>query len=240
MISTDTDVVVLAISTFARLGLSKMWIGFGKTKDFRWLPIHDITAELEMPVSALPFFHAFTGCDTTSAFRGKGKKSAWQVWEVFPDVTEVFSRLSSMPDSVTDNDMEMLEAFVCIMYDRATCTFEVNDARFELFARKQRVFDAIPPTRDALLQHIKRSVYQGGHVWGQVLACRQALPSPADWGWTNDSGVWKPKWTLLPSVTSSCRELLKCGCKKSNCVGNCKCYRSGLSCTGLCTCNCQR
>ena len=22
-------------------------------------------------------------------------------------------------------------------------------------------------------------------------------------------------------------------------VGNCKCYRSGLSCTGLCTCNCQ-
>ena len=114
-----------------------MWIGFGKTKDFRWLPIHDITAELEMPVSALPFFHAFTGCDTTSAFRGKGKKSAWQVWEVFPDVTEVFSRLSSMPDSVTDNDMEMLEAFVCIMYDRATCTFKVNDARFELFARKQ-------------------------------------------------------------------------------------------------------
>ena len=241
MYSTDTDIAVLAISTFSKLELNKLWIGFGRNKDFRWPPIHEMVTSLKVPVSALPFFHAFTGCDTVSAFRGKGKKSAWQTWEVFPDATEVFVRLGRMPDSITEDDMEILEAFVCILYDRATSTFGVNDARFELFARKQRSFDALPPTRDALFQHTKRAAYQSGHVWSQVLVSNQDLPSPENWGWLKDkdSGTWKPKWTILPPVASSCQELLKCGCKKSNCVGNCKCYRSGLPCTGLCTCNCQ-
>lgn len=241
MYSTDTDVVVLAVSVFPKLGLDKLWIGFGRNKDFRWLPVHDIGDSLGIPVSALPFFHAFTGCDTVSAFRGKGKKTAWQVWEVFPDATEVFARLGMSPASITEDDIEILEAFVCILYDRATTTFAVNEARFELFARKQRAFDAIPPTRDALIQHIRRAVYQGGYVWSQIVACSQTLPSPEHWGWMkdNDDTIWKPKWTLLPSVAASCQELTKCGCKKTTCVGNCKCYRSGLPCTGLCTCNCQ-
>ena len=160
---------------------------------------------------------------------------------MFPDAAEVFTRLGMTPASISEADIDILEAFVCILYDRATSTFAVNEARFELFARKQRPFDAIPPTRDALLQHIKRAAYQGGHVWSQLLTCNQTLPSPSNWGWVKDKdeGMWKPKWTSLPSVAASCQELLKCGCKKSNCTGNCKCYRSGLPCTGLCTCNCQ-
>ena len=120
-----------------------------------------------------------------------------------------------------------------------TTTFAVNEARFELFARKQRPYDAIPPTRGALLEHIKRAAYQSGHVWAQAELCIQQVPSPEHWGWMKDNDSWKPKWTSLPAVAASCQELLKCGCKKSSCVGNCKCYRSGLPCTGLCTCNCQ-
>ena len=34
--------------------------------------------------------HGFTGCDVASAFRGRGKKSAWQTWDVFDKVTETF------------------------------------------------------------------------------------------------------------------------------------------------------
>ena len=29
--------------------------------------------------------------------------------------------------------------------------------------------DALPPSRAALIQHIKRAVYQGGHCWGKML-----------------------------------------------------------------------
>jgi len=32
--------------------------------------------------------HALTGCDT-SAFCGIGKKTTWDAWEVFPEVTNI-------------------------------------------------------------------------------------------------------------------------------------------------------
>jgi hypothetical protein len=55
--------------------------------------------------------------------------------------------------------LEFIEAFVVIMYDRTTTTFPVNKARLEMLARKQRQYDAIPPTRAALLEHTKREPY---------------------------------------------------------------------------------
>ena len=150
---TDTDFVVLAVATFQQLGLEILWIGFGMNKNFRWLPIHAISKDLGIRAVGLPFFHAFTGCDTVPAFHGKGKKSAWKTWEVFPDATDVFTRLSKRHD-----------------------TFAVDNARLERFAKNQRSYDAIPPTFDALMEHTKRAVYQGGLVWGQTLECFQCLP----------------------------------------------------------------
>jgi hypothetical protein len=41
------------------------------------------------------------------------------------------------------------------MYDKTTTTLSVNKARFEMFAQKQRQYDAIPPTRAALIEHTK-------------------------------------------------------------------------------------
>ena len=76
IVSSDTDVVVLDISAYVDLNIDALWLAFGKGENFRWLPIHDISKSLGPRSKALPFFHAFTGCDTVSAFVGKGKKSA--------------------------------------------------------------------------------------------------------------------------------------------------------------------
>ena len=38
---------------------------------------------------ALPAFLVMTGYDTTSAFFGKGKNSAWAAWRAVPEVTGV-------------------------------------------------------------------------------------------------------------------------------------------------------
>jgi hypothetical protein len=38
VISTDTDVVVLAISIFEKLAKDKLWIAFGKGKYRQWIP----------------------------------------------------------------------------------------------------------------------------------------------------------------------------------------------------------
>jgi hypothetical protein len=118
IVSSDTDVVVIGISLFAQLEVEQLWIAFGKGKDFRWvsISIHDIAKTLGPRARTLPFFHAFSGCDTVSAFTGKGKKSCWQAWNVFPDETEVFSRLSTPIDNVGSDCLD-IEAFVVIMYD---------------------------------------------------------------------------------------------------------------------------
>ena len=238
IVSSDTDVVVIGVSVFDDLGLEQLWITFGKGKDMRWLPIHTIVAKLGPRSKALPFFHAFTGCDTVSAFVGKGKKTAWQAWNVYDNATETFRSLSKPCDSLTEQDIDVIEEFVVIMYDRSSISTKVNETRLDLFARKQRPYNNIPPSRAALVEHIKRSILQAGHTWGQSLCKTQDLPSPSSWGWTKNDGVWVPYWTSVAPIAASCQELVKCGCRM-NCSGNCKCFKSGLSCSALCSCNCS-
>jgi len=105
-----------------------------------------------------------------SVDRGKGKKSAWQTWNVCEDVTETFKKLSNCPQEISDDDLQKLENFVVLMYDRSNAASCVNEARLDHFARKQRTYDAIPPTTAALREHAKRAAYQGGVIWGKATA----------------------------------------------------------------------
>ena len=80
----------------------------------------------------------------------------------------------------------------------------INEVQKLLFTYKGCQMSSLPPTKSALQQHIRRAVFQGGHIWATV-AYRQ-IPSPADWGWTC-SEHWTPLWTHLPEeypVQSCC------------------------------------
>ncbi|KAL0198142.1 hypothetical protein M9458_006682, partial [Cirrhinus mrigala] len=238
----DTDILVVAVNVFATLqdaGLEKIWIEFGQGQSIRWLPIHDMVVNLGPEKSSgMLFFHAFTGCDVVSAFRGKSKKSAWQAWEVCPEVSPVFKKLSQYPPIIEDADLNILEKFVITMYDKQSTTCKVDEARLDLFARKQRSYDAIPPTSASLVQHVKRSAFQAACIWGQATVCKMQTESPANWGWQKDGQIWQVLWTTLPPIAQTCEQLTKCGCK-TECQGRCKCYRFGLKCTQLCACACE-
>ena len=87
--TTDSDVVVLAVSAFIALShqIAELWVAFGTQRRFRYIPIHFIAEQLEpSKAAALPAFQALTGCDTTSSFFGKGKKTAWTCWQFLPDL----------------------------------------------------------------------------------------------------------------------------------------------------------
>ena len=149
--TVDTDVVVLAISNFRRLGISKMWIAFGVGKQYRYIAIHDIVRALgDEKSQVLHVFHAFTGCDQTSAFLGRGKSTAWATWISYGEATSAFTALCRMP-GMQDvlNAMPVLERFVVLLYDRTSPCQGVNDARKVLFAQKGRTLENIPP----LLMH---------------------------------------------------------------------------------------
>ena len=112
---------------------------------------------------ALPFFHAFTGCDTVSSLNRIGKKKAWETWQVLPSLTKTFQELAVCPDHLISFSMDEVESFDTILCNRTTeCKF-VNEDRKKLFASGRQI-ENIPPTRDSLIQHTNEAIYQGIHI----------------------------------------------------------------------------
>ncbi|KAJ8397883.1 hypothetical protein AAFF_G00435720 [Aldrovandia affinis] len=239
--TVDTDVVILAVAAAGRLDIDELWVAFATGKNFRYLAAHEMAVALgPNKCQWLPFFHAFTGCDTVSCFSGRGKKTAWETWkacdEVTDEVTTAFCTLAATPTiSTVDDYMDSLERFVVLLYDRTSSQEHVNEARKHLFTQRSRSIEAIPPTREALRQHIKRAAYQAGFCWGLMMICTPELPSPSEWGWVQSDNGWGICWTTLPEATEACRQLITCGCKKG-CKGQCKCVKATLQCTALCHC----
>ena len=86
--TADTDVIVILVGVFFELtkiqSCIDLWITFGVDKNFRFYSVNSICTNIGGAMSlSLPVFHALTGCDTTTAFRGKGKKLAWQAWQAY-------------------------------------------------------------------------------------------------------------------------------------------------------------
>ena len=234
--TVDTDVVVLAMATFDQIQPDELWVSFGTGSNFRYIAVHELVATLSpRQCLSLPVFHAITGCDTVSAFAGRGEKTAWETWQVFPEVTDAFLNLLCMADDIGEESMVLLERFVILMYDRTSDIIEVNEARKYLFTQKSRSIENIPPTQAALTQHIKCASYQA-NCWNQALVLEPELLYPSDWGWTKGTNRWQPLWTTLPEASKSCHELIHCSCKKG-CSGRCKCRKAALKCTGLGFCS---
>jgi len=74
---------------------------------------------------------------------------------VCDEVSSSFAKLSQCPSAVEDSDLQALERFVVLMYDRSRDVTIVNEASLDLFARKQRPYDSIPPTQAPLKEHAK-------------------------------------------------------------------------------------
>ena len=94
----------------------------------------------------------------------------WDIRNVYPAITRQFASLVNKPqlDDV-DAAMDQLEKFVVLLYNKLCTTSYVNVVRFDLFARKGRDVNDIPPTKGAFLQHARRATYQAGHCWGQPM-----------------------------------------------------------------------
>ena len=93
----------------------ELWITYGSGKN-----VQNILAISLGPdkASTLPIFHAPIGCDTVSSFRGRGKKTAWDVWNLFSQLKLVLKVLKASPQEITEEYMAFLERFVVLIYNR--------------------------------------------------------------------------------------------------------------------------
>ena len=213
--TVDTYVVILAIANFHKINVSELWIAFGTGKQLRYIPGHTI-AHIMTPLAreGLPFFHAVTGCTTVFAFSGRGTKGAYETWKSFPQVSASFGHLSARLDSISGADFEMIGKFVILLYSRTCLASSINEARQLLFSQGTRTLNNIPPTEDALLQHVKRAAHQAGFIWGQSLENIQQIPNFSNWGWQQIDDRWTPIWITLPEASKFSQELIHCGRKK--------------------------
>ncbi|MEL7307803.1 MAG: hypothetical protein AAGK05_07940 [Pseudomonadota bacterium] len=79
--TVDTDVIVILVGKMKTIRsihpAAQIFVAFGNGRNFQFIDVNRIYKEMgEVFSECLPVFHAFTGCDTTSSFYGKGKKSA--------------------------------------------------------------------------------------------------------------------------------------------------------------------
>ena len=135
--------LLCSLYAFAQLTSSpnELWVAFGTGTHYRLIPAHKICAAIGLDKClALPMFHAFTGCDTDSCFSGRGKRTAWDTWNMYPEPTGQFASLMKKPQlGDVDAAMDTIQRFVVLLYDKTNTGSEVNMVRFEIFARKGRV-----------------------------------------------------------------------------------------------------
>ena len=158
--ATDTGVVVIAVAVSSILQNCEVWIAFGHDNKLRYIPCHRIVNKLGTDASSgLVFFHAMSGCDTVSAFRGVGKKTARAIWYSMSHLDHIFARLSHAPKQIFTEDLKQLERVVVLLYQRTPHPLSrVNDARKLMFTQNRRI-DNILPTLLALDQNVKRAAY---------------------------------------------------------------------------------
>ena len=159
---------------------------------------------------ALMALHAFTGCDTSSAFKGVGKVKPIKLLQKVPRFQSVLARLGDDWEVPVDL-MDDLEDFTCSMYSKPRFS-KVDELRHftlkqkcgvdaQLSASKNVDMGTIPPCRACLQQHIRRVNYQVG-VWKRANRANPDVPDPTDGhGWTMNGDSLEPLWTdaeILP------------------------------------------
>ena len=149
--TVDTDVLVILVGKLHVLKEVQpeldLWLAFGMGRNILFISVNSILGKPRS--TSLPVFHALTGCDTTSCFFGKGKKSAWQTWKIFPEVTPTDSKC--LPRrylcNLRQTHFKQIERYTVIMYDKLSPLSDINLTRMELFCKNGKAMDKLPPTQ---------------------------------------------------------------------------------------------
>ena len=98
---------------------------------------------------------------------GEERRQRGDVWNLFPELTPVLKAMLMLSENIEYTCLDVIERFVILLYDRISSLSKVNEVRQELFSRKAISLENIPLTQASLRQHVKRTVFQGGFVWGK-------------------------------------------------------------------------
>ena len=227
--SPDTDVAILGVCLSEHFTVNLYFLtGVGNKTMI--LDLKKVASHLGQSIcSSLIGVHIFTGCDSTSAFYGKGKKKHFDLACKHEAFLSAFKDLGTSLD-LRESTMKALEKFVCHMYGQHKAN-DVNDARYKVFCLGTTTpLEKTIPTI-ALKEHCKHVNHQAA-IWKRTLQRRMSMPSPAGHGWHMENGELKITWMTQPPAPESIRVVVNCGCKNGKCDNRrCSCVDAQLACT---------
>lgn len=235
IVADDTDVLVLSLS-FSKDIPCRVYQKCGTQNRTRFLDVTKLCQSLGESVAvALIGMYAFTGCDTVSAFAGRGKMGTFKLLKTDKTYQEAFLELGRAW-AVSDELFKKLEEITCRMYVPSTHITDVSLLRYQLFCTRRGEVESsqLPPCQDCLFMHVTRANYQAA-IWRRSLQSQPSVPSPNDHGWsTNDEGQLEIQWMRGPPAPDAVLQFLSCKCVRSCKLPECPCLNNGLKCTNLC------
>lgn len=149
----------------------------------------------------------------------------------FPWSNRSFLFMSNIQCQLRENSMVLIERFVVLLYFWAIELSNINEANQQVFFRKSKSLESIPPTEAASKQHTLKAAFQGVYVLSQSLEKDSAF----EWEWDAACSRWAQNWITFQQAHDMCYEMIYCKYNKS-CRGLCKCSKTQLKCTALCSC----
>ena len=172
--SSYSDVVIIKISYMTQFkNYSEnvtVTIDFGSKPSRRFIDINASHEHVGESIAlALPFFHTFSGCDSTTSFYKKSKTilfNAWMKSSNRDSITEAFQMLSWQPSpEIIKHCIVILEAYVAEFYGSKQICNDLNVLRWKLFkASSSNNIRELPPTKSSLHLHVLRASFQAGWI----------------------------------------------------------------------------
>ena len=230
---SDTDVLVIAVSLQSKLS-GKTFMLRGTASNRKLVNIAAIVDQLPYGIpEALIGLHVFTGCDSTSSFKGRGKRQPLQVLLKNVHYASAFTKLGRVWE-LASRTIAKLERFVCLLYRQNIDSLDI--ARHRVFVNNFRTDSSLPPTQDEFLLHAKRVNYQAA-IHRRAVSRHICAPPPGEHGWIVEDDSISMLWMTKPTAPECLLQNAFCSCQKTACSNNqCSCRSKGVDCSELCGC----
>ena len=161
--SEDTDVFIVSLALHDKIGAS-LFQKCGTKARRRVVDITKVAATVGIDVCrALVGVHAYTGCDTVSAFAGKGKAKALKLLSKNKEIQDTFFKLGQEWDLSPDL-MNKQEAYTSLLYAPKTSSTKINDLRYHMFCVKK-----------GEIESHQLPLEYGEYVWSRILKYQARL-----------------------------------------------------------------
>ncbi|CAG2201714.1 unnamed protein product [Mytilus edulis] len=153
---------------------------------------HGITENMTNPCDAdnhppniIPAVHALTGCDTTSAIFGFGKKTVFKLIRKSPSK---FTNLQNFDKIDFSTSLSAARELISSLYDPedkfASSHVDLNKLRVKLATCKDTSLLRLPPSEPAFNEHVLRSFLQT-KIWMSSHLDHPNPLSPYEYGWSS-------------------------------------------------------